>query len=252
MASSGTMHILGGLLAGAGKGLALQHEERRQLALANLKRSWDTEDAAAAARSAEALQRQKHEGQKELLTLGGEIDKEKIETQGEVTVKVEAKKSQFDIDRDKAKAVNEATIEKLKSQLRMKEDAASVRLLSQLESSETASVETAEDGTMIIVKKGGGYEVTPHKLHVKSDSEGGGFSLSGERERRQGGDKAPEKPKEDNSARRQQALAALANTYHQAKNNPEEFKRRYPGWFNRDGTLKPMEELKATINRTYQ
>ncbi len=169
--------IVGGLLKGVGSGLQADYEDRRQLALANLKRGWDQEDAATAAAAKTAADARDFEQKKELLKLGAGYDAEKIEATGQQNRLTKAQETADQVKLETVKFNNEASLERLKSTLDIKEDAASKRLAAEIDKGQVKSIDAAEDGTMLVTYNNGDVIKKTVKLRppgsAKDDDEGG-------------------------------------------------------------------------------
>lgn len=249
MNASGTA-IFGGLLQGAGKALTTNYEERRQNALLALKRGWEKEDAAAATAAATSKDERDFDQQKELLGLGHEQKLEETAVSAREQRLTDSQKRAIDFSYD-------VKLEEVRAGLDIKKSAAEKKLAAEIDSGQIQSTRVGEKGELVKIYKSGKVEVDRGvKINLPS-SEDEDESISSIRDRRKGGAQPQEKPAAENNgnaAQRAQVLARLGNAYAHAASSPqakEEARRKYPGMFNPDGSLKPREELIRIVNQQF-
>jgi hypothetical protein len=242
-------YIAAGLLQGLGKGLSQDYEERRQVSLAALKRSWDQEDAATA--QADRIATLDH---------ASELDTNKAVTVAKVAGEEQRlTRTQEQADRITLEGVkfgHDVSLTKLKAGLDKSNDAASKLLSAQIDAGQVNTTHIGDDGSLVVVYKDGHSEKNDSiKVHIPTGKEGDdeGGTIAAAQARQNGGKPAPKKGEvgsQDIPGEKGAALAALGNAYAKATQDPDAVRRQYPAMF-RNGKLRPIGELKAEINSRY-
>jgi hypothetical protein len=268
MNSTGLL-VLGGLLQGAGKGLADQYEERRQEALAALKRQYDVEDRDTKIAADAANTQAEIQGRKDIVSLTGDTNIKTEKVKGEEDRITAAARGEVEQQNIKLKGSidlsNDTAIEKLKHDHNLDEITAKSLADTQhdlkLAHITPDHYEISANGQIIIYKKDGSAYVRGQSgdFVPKGSSDDTSFSgLLGNGEAAPapkaapGPVDAPAAPKANpNGNVKAQALARLPGLYAQAQQNPEQFRKQYPGMFDASGNLRPIEELKTQIENRY-
>lgn len=265
--NAGGLAIVGGLLKGVGAGITADYEAKRQNALLALKRGWETQDAATAARTKAAQNATDYEQKKGLLGVehGYRVDENAAKAADDrltVVAKagVDAKmleiKGDIDLSHDKA-------IEALKHNYNL--DEITARSLADTQHDlKIAHItpdhyEVGQNGQIVIWKKDGTAFVrgTGGDFVPKGSSEDdGGASITEARNARGASTTSdsgtPAAPAAN--PKKAQVLAMLGNAYAEAASNPQaaqEMRTKYPGMFNADGSLKPRSELLNLVNQQF-
>jgi hypothetical protein len=265
---SGGLFVLGGLLAGAGKAITDNYEERRQMALLDLKRQWDTEDSVAAHQNKlDELQAQ-GQNQIDVINATGErniaTEKERgtqqrltEATRGAEDRKTAEIKGNIDLSHD-------TQIEAIKHKYSLTEIQATAIAAYQkdakLNHMQPDHYEKTADGHIVIWNKDGttrGAIGTDGQFVPPGSGSDDEPTITGTAADRNGGAKpaaAAAKPSDTagNARQKAQAIASLGNAYAAASANPEEYRQQYPGMFDADGKLLPRKVLIDRINQRYK
>lgn len=249
----GTSYLIGGLLKGLGAGFTNLHEEQRQNALLALKREQDVQDTATEVAAKEAARVADLAGKKEIIDYSTGAD-----------TKQYAAKAVEDRKTETIKFSNTKELERFKTQLDTQKDAASQALRARLDAgkNDVHSIEQADDGSMIIVRKDGKLEQTGVKMIIKPVAGADSGTTVADAIARRNGTAPANKPAPTAAPtaadavtpaaqQRAAALATLGNVYHQAQKNPKAVRNQYPGLFNPDGSLKSMDEATQLINQRF-
>lgn len=252
---AGSGFVLGGLLQGLGKGVSDLYEERRQNALANLKRQQDVEDRDAKIAGAKDLAQIQTQGRKEVIELTGDQNRKTEEVKGRQRLEEIKTKGDVDVKIEGVKFENDKQLKRLGAELDIKKDRASQELARDIDGGKVSSIEAADDGTMLVTYKNGTVVPKNVKLREKSsssDDEEGSISaeLNGRKPGSGGGAAQPAaKPAQatnapkKNEAVRNKAYNALANAY------PSATPQTHPSFFNPDGTKKSAAQLRKEIDQ---
>lgn len=264
----GIGYIIGGALSGIGEGLEKQsilNEESRQ----------KTEAAELAARRDQALEALRHTNRTAEIQLQGTVDDTKDanhQARGfSYETKTTSQKQGFEQQNIRLKGSIDANLERLKSSNTITEQAADdARQLQhdlQVAGVTADHWEVTTDGRIVAFNKKG--EVLKYSANADSfvpkssgsdDELGGDGTIAGERGTRSGAAPAA-KPAAQNKPTGQQspdqgnakaaALAALGNAYAKASQNPEQYRKQYPGMFDAQGNLLPRATLIQRVNQRY-
>lgn len=239
------LKVLGGALAGIGKGMVAQ----AQL-------DWDQQKADLLYQRQVALENLSNEHAKERIAATGQENRITAKTEagyrGALAAQDDAREIQkikFTKDLDLR---NDTKLEAFRSKNRLTEDQAHQAKAAQIEAEQAgykiSRFEVASDGRMVAFnEKGDAIKVSQPGQFVPQGQAGGSESLDSLRTG--GGTTKPQgQARTAPAGDKASALAALGNTYHQAKKNPDAFRAKYPSMFAPDGSLLPLETLKQRVN----
>lgn len=265
MKSTG-MFIAGGLLAGAGQAITKAADERRQNALLALKRQWDVEDNEAAAQNKLDVVTQQGINRVDEITATGEQNRETEKVKGEQDRLKEATKGEEDRKTAKFKGgidlSHDTQIEAIRHKYNLSEiqarSLADYQKEAKLNHSTPDHYEVAANGQIVIWNKDGttrGAIGADGQFVAKSsgdDSLDLGGTGGGTGSQPAPAPKATAKaPTADQENVRRKALADLGNLYGKVRTDPDKYKSQYPGMFDAQGNLRPIDELKNQINSRY-
>jgi hypothetical protein len=266
----GLQFALGGLLQGVGKGISDEYERRREEALNDLRysraqdirredRQWQTEDRDLRLQAEADARESAEEARRDQLEVAGALKRDEIKLESE------ARRKEREVD-----YTYDVKLEEVRAKLDMRKDAASKRLSERLAEDDVQSTHIAEDGSLVVLTKGGSIERHPKvKLNLKKPDADDDSESSIDRARK-GGDDGSASGAERGSSLGSAAGAAvkpqsaeppadtgklkadLGNLIAKINSDPafaEEARRRYPQMFNPDGSLKSNSELLARLDQ---
>jgi hypothetical protein len=262
---------LGGLLQGVGKGISDEYERRREEALNDLRysraqdirredRQWQTEDRDLRLQAEADARESAEEARRDQLEVAGALKRD------EIKLASEARRKEREVD-----YTYDVKLEEVRAKLDMRKDAASKQLSERLSEDDVQSTHIAEDGSLVVLTKGGSIERHPKvKLNFKKPDADDESESSIDRARGRGGNDGGASGVERGSSLGSAAGAAvrpqsseppvetsklkadLGNLIAKINSDPafaEEARRRYPQMFNPDGSLKSNSELLARLDQ---
>lgn len=167
---AGSGFVLGGLLQGLGQGVSNLYEERRQNALAALKRQEDVEDRDAKIAGAQDIAQIQTQGRKEVISLTGEENRKTEELKGRQRLEEIKTKGEQDIKVEGVKFSNQKQLDELGANLDIKKDKASQLLKKDIDGGQVDHIDAADDGSMIVTYKNGTVVKKNIKLREKTSS----------------------------------------------------------------------------------
>lgn len=243
--------VLGGLLQGVGKGIENENEARRQEALLNLKHQFDVEQNTADNAAAQKRIETQVQGRIDAINATGDVNQQTEKVKGEVDqANIRLTKS-LDYSNDKNLKAIQQKYDLNKIQAQSVADTARDAKKAHIE---VDHYEIAANGQIVIWKKDGTAFTrgADGSFVPRKSADDDSLDIPGMTGATASSSAAPAPAKAPaNDQIKGQALARLPGLYAQAQQNPQAFKQQYPGFFDANGNLRPIDELRQQVVDRY-